>query len=358
MGGVNAIRYAVKRPKSRRVRLAVRRKLARSGVQQAQNAAYNRGFDDGFGKGQASSFGTGYDEGFNQGFNRGHGRGFGEGHSEGRGDGYQDGHAQGVYAGGDAIVDRLMPDGFLLPGLPVEEIIAAGLQYFRTSMMPIMGTEDVVARIVYALDNGLPLSLIRLGDGELLTMAQEAVYDIDYVRRAGPFLAYAGVHVPDLEARDQLVQAVRSATIVGIPLVRAPHFQHLAIQLFDHFGIPYRSMAVTHSTINYAMYLERALPRILAGRRVLIVGNQAGPLAHIMSERGVAVTGVVSPVNGVRDASRIVEEVAAHDFDIALVSSGIAAVVIVSRIAAEFGKVAIDFGHLADSFVGGEAIYE
>ena len=356
--GVNAIRYAVKRPKSRRIRLAVRRKLARSGVQSMESAAYNRGFDDGFGKGQATSFGAGFDEGFNQGFNGGHGRGFGEGYSQGSGEGYHNGYMQGTYAGGDAIVDRLMPEGFLLPGLPVEAIIAAGLQHYRTSMMPIMGTTDVVARIVHALDSKQPLSLIRLGDGELLTMAQESVHDIDYVRRAGPFLPYAGVSIPDLEARDQLVQAVRSATIVGIPLVRIPNFQHLAIQLFDHFAIPYRSMALTHSTINYAMYQERALPQVLAGRRVLLVGNQAGQLAHILGARGVAVSGVVAPVNGVRDASRIVGEIAAHDFDIALVSAGIAAVMITCRIASELGKVAIDFGHLADSFVSGEAVYE
>ncbi len=57
---------------------------------------------------------------------------------------------------------------------------------------------DVAARIVYALDNRQPLSLIRLGDGELLTMAQESVHDIDYVRRAGVFLPYAGVNIPDL----------------------------------------------------------------------------------------------------------------------------------------------------------------
>lgn len=51
---------------------------------------------------------------------------------------------------------------------------------------------------------------------------------------------------------------------------------------------------------------------------------------------------------------RVISEAHSAAFDIALVSAGIAAVIIVQRIASELGKVAVDFGHLADSLAAGK----
>ncbi|MNY80097.1 hypothetical protein D3C86_2210020 [compost metagenome] len=43
------------------------------------------------------------------------------------------------------------------------------------------------------------------------------------------------------------------------------------------------------------------------------------------------------------------------NFDIALISAGISAVILVQQVATQMGKVAIDFGHLADSMLKGES---
>ncbi|MNJ74948.1 hypothetical protein D3C77_719600 [compost metagenome] len=71
--------------------------------------------------------------------------------------------------------------------------------------------------------------------------------------------------------------------------------------------------------------------------------------------RGYDISGVISPVQGIGDVHRIVNQAAPLDFDIALVAAGIAAVVICTRIAREQGRVALDMGHLADLFVKEEA---
>ena len=276
-------------------------------------------------------------------------------YNRGYDEGYDKGFDRGRYAGGDGVVDQLMPNGFVLPLVPVEDIIAAGLERFRDRMWPVMGTAEVTAFLTDALDSGRPASVIRLGDGELLAMAQESVYSIEYIRKHAPFLTYAGVELPDPAARDALVTAVRNADIVGIPLLRVPHFQHLAFQLFDFYGIDWKAKRITHSTINYAMYLEHALSALIKGRKLLTVGNHAEGLAAFLKDRGYHVAGAVAPVMGMRDVPRVMESVAAHDFDLAIVSAGIAAVVLVWRIAAELGKAAFDFGHLADSMISGEA---
>jgi hypothetical protein len=59
-------------------------------------------------------------------------------------------------------------------------------------------------------------------------------------------------------------------------------------------------------------------------------------------------------VNGCGDIERVMDRIRGIDFDIALVSAGVAAVVIVSRIASRLGKVAVDFGHMADIIGKGE----
>ncbi|WP_258171448.1 hypothetical protein [Paenibacillus sp. R14(2021)] len=47
-------------------------------------------------------------------------------------------------------------------------------------------------------------------------------------------------------------------------------------------------------------------------------------------------------------------EVRQTDFDLALVSAGIAAVILCTRIAGELGKAVLDFGHMADGIVKGQ----
>jgi hypothetical protein len=114
-------------------------------------------------------------------------------------------------------------------------------------------------------------------------------------------------------------------------------------------GIDYRSLSLTHSLVNYYIYKVGRLGSLLRGRNVLLIGNKASQLAEVMNEHGIRVTGVISPVHGVKDIGRIMGLAHGYSFDIALVSSGIAAVMIAQRIASEMGKVAVDFGHLADA---------
>lgn len=285
----------------------------------------------------------GYDHGYNAGFDEG----FNKGHDEG--------YHKGLYAGGDGIVDQLLPSGMILPEVPIQSIIAAGIESLSSKLVPVKGTVEVMSVMTQAMDERRPFSIVRLGDGELLTMAQEDPMPIEQVRKFGHFLPYAGIEVPDPDAKRQLLDAVRGADFVGIPLLRMPNYQHLAFSVFRANGIDYRTLQLTHSTINYAIYLEHWFFRMTAGRRVLTVGNKAEPLAQVLRQHNVNVVDAVSPVHGMKDVPRVMNEIALRDFDLALVSSGVPAVVIAYRIAAELGRAALDFGHLADGMISGEA---
>ncbi|WP_237566334.1 MULTISPECIES: GT-D fold domain-containing glycosyltransferase [Paenibacillus] len=266
-----------------------------------------------------------------------------------------EGYAKGLYDGGEGIVDSILPELEVLPEISVRQIIEEGMKQLSSQYYRLMSAAEVAGRIKEALDSSSPLSVIRLGDGELLTLAQEMVLNEDEVRKEGHFLSYAGVSLPDLIARDLLAASVRNADIVGIPKLRLPNFQPLCFSVLKAHGIDYRKLQLTLSTVNYALHLEGLLPGILAGRRVLVVGNSAPGLSRVLSDRGIKVTGTVAPVEGMHDIPRTMDEIRGHPFDIALVGAGIPAVIITERIASELGKVAIDFGHLADSLTNGES---
>lgn len=264
------------------------------------------------------------------------------------------GYAGGYYDGGEAIVERLLPGNAILPEFSLESVVAAGLERLSPHFHYLLGTDEVVRLIDTHLREKRPFSLIRLGDGELLTMAQDLVMDIEQVRKEGPFLPYAGVNVPNLQARDLLAQAVRGANVVGIPQSRRRTFQPLAIEVFRACGIDYRNLALTYSTINFSLCLESRLSKVLSGRRLLTIGNLAEQLAQALRVRGYEVADAITPVAGVEDVPRVMEEIAVREFDLALVSAGIAAVIIAYRIATEKGRAAIDFGHVANAIAKGE----
>jgi len=302
-------------------------------------------------RGKHSLYNKGYNDGYQEAMNK-----FGQPQGDdGHGAAYEKAYKNGLYAGGEGVVDALLPGLDILPDFTAAQIIEAGIEQLRPYFYTLLGAPEVAERIIQALHTKTPLSVVRLGDGELLTLAQDVVMGIEQVRQEGHFLAYAGIDVPDYAAREQLAQAVRVADIVGVPKVRLPNFQPLAFASFRAHGIDYRQLCLTVSTINYSLHTEGYLPSILSGQRVLVVGNSAPGLAQQLANSNVHVVGIVSPVDGVNDIPHVMAAVSQYEFDLALIGAGIPAVIIAQRIASELGKVAIDFGHLANSFVKGEA---
>ena len=265
---------------------------------------------------------------------------------------YQRGYADGVTNGAEELLERLMPPDVLIPDLTPETALRAGIAALRSSGYPLLMPQAVFHELDAALREKRPFSFIRLGDGELLTLAQERVLPWDLIRTVGTFLPMAGVTVPDLAARDALLFALRNASLVGVPVSRKPFFQPLFVQIVRTYGIPLESLRLTTSTMNYSLDDHGLMMKLMEGRSVLVIGNVAPQLAAFLRSHGVTVTGVIAPVGGVRDAERVIALAAGVPFDLALVAAGIAAVPICVRLAALTGKVAIDFGSLANRMTG------
>lgn len=271
---------------------------------------------------------------------------------------FEAGYREGLFEGGEAKLGRLIPRYMLLPEIRVDDVIAAGFPAVAGQLYPMLTPAEVFATAEGALRENRPLSIVRLGDGELLTLAHGTVISTEEALRWGAFLPYAGVHLPNPAAREALAAAIRAADIIGVPESRHPSYQGLLFPVLRHYGIDYRSLRLTTSTVNYELNTGGYLTRLVHGRRVLLIGNQAEALAGYLGQRGVQVVGWLAPVQGVADVPRVMmrfREV--PDFDLALVAAGVAAVMICTRISGELGKVALDTGHLADKLIKGEAAW-
>ncbi|MEF2967931.1 GT-D fold domain-containing glycosyltransferase [Paenibacillus sp. M1] len=267
---------------------------------------------------------------------------------------FEEGYRQGIFEGGEARLGRMIPRFTLLPYLTLDDVIRAGLGVLSASLVPLMTPADVYKTISNALAQKKPFSLVRVGDGELLTLAHDTFLPWDQALHKGPFLPYAGVQLPNPAAREALAASLRMADLVGVPESRHPSFQGLLFPVLRHYGMEISKLRLTTSTINYALNEAGLLHKLLKENRLLLIGNAAPSLAGWLAGGGYTVAGVISPVNGIADVDSVMERVRAVDFDLALVAAGVAAVIICPRISSELGKVAFDFGHLADKLVTGE----
>jgi hypothetical protein len=265
--------------------------------------------------------------------------------------GYEDG-LRNARDAREALLQEVLPLDVLIPDLTPEEAMAAGVAALRVRGYPVHWGRGVYEEMERALRDRKPFSFIRLGDGELLTLAQEKVLTDSEILHVGGYLPKAGVKIPDLGARDQLLQAVKTASLVGVPMSRMPYFQPLFLRVIRAYGIDIGSLLLTTSMMNFTLDDDGYFMKLLQGRKILIIGDLAEPLAAVLARRGVRITGTVSPVRGFKDVSWVLGEAVKHDFDIALVPAGIAAVPICTRLAEMTGKVTMDFGSLANRITG------
>ncbi|AWB47027.1 hypothetical protein DCC85_17580 [Paenibacillus sp. CAA11] len=263
-----------------------------------------------------------------------------------------------MFEGGEGIVGKLLPRYTLLPGSTAESLIAAGLKQLpEDHFVKLAGPESVFHILQTAVAESRPLSLIRLGDGELLTLAHEVLIPTEEAVKRGPFLPYAGVELPAPSVRDALLDALRRAHLIGVPESRHPSFQGLLFPLLKHAGLSLRQLPLTTSTINFGLCEAGLMSQLLRGRRILAIGNKAEALAKVLRGAGIEVAGVIASVQGVKDVPMILDRATQVDFDIALVSAGIAAVLICVELAERKGKIALDFGHAADKLGTGELTF-
>lgn len=216
--------------------------------------------------------------------------------------------------------------------------------------------KNVLTKIKYALDNQQPFSMVRIGDGENIVMAQKSVWRLSSVLRE-PWAKKAnrgqkGVRLPNLKLRDQMVQSIKKADIVGIlpPGDRRTYApgrlkRPLTNKIFRYYRLKPRYTC--DAVVNRFFAGRKEFWDVLRGRRVLLVTRHAERLKKVLQSKpymmDIAGTIVFTNNNQMSHALQQVNEMK-DNFDVALISCGVNTVVLAPEIALSTGKVAIDFG--------------
>lgn len=215
---------------------------------------------------------------------------------------------------------------------------------------------DVLSTIDQALADRKPLSLVRIGDGENIVLAQRSVWTVRRVLRERWAIkannGEKGVTLPNIKLRNELVKSIRAASIVGLlPLddtqIKAPNYlkRPLTNRVFRYFKL--NPDVQCHACVNREMPSSEQFWRMLRRRRILIITRYPEPLKTALEQPPLRlhVTHTIpfSHYDQIEETMKTVESIR-HKFDIALISCGVNAVILAPRIAEVTGKVAIDFG--------------
>lgn len=227
--------------------------------------------------------------------------------------------------------------------------------YARTSHGLAVSPQDVVERARAALRGRRAFCSISLGDTECAFLGTNLAVPEPYLNVPVEGFVNAG-HDPRAAEHERrlLLDAIRSANVVGVPIYRHGVAQAPLLAALDDEGILLPSQRVCDSTALYRAAAEGALaPLLRAAAGVLCIGNEAERVGRMLEHAGVRVAGTIAPVQGLSDITRVLEEASRIRCDLVLVAAGTASVPLSASLAAKYGKVALDIGKIADEWATG-----
>ncbi|HZG56433.1 GT-D fold domain-containing glycosyltransferase [Paenibacillus sp.] len=231
----------------------------------------------------------------------------------------------------------------------------------------MLTTLEVIRRIAKALEEKRPLSVVRVGDGENICLAQYKVWSIRKTlnTRWGKLSRrtnWKGVRLPNVELRDRLIASIKRADIVGIPyendkeiLAKPYTLRPLTDRCFRRYNI--RPKAVCHTFVNRHMVEYEEFWEMLRGKKAVVISRWAGNLKRWVGKKyndfDIDFTKLIR-IDRYEEISKVVERMKGVECDIVLISAGVNAVILAERLAREQGRVAIDFGKSAVFMVKGD----
>ena len=198
-----------------------------------------------------------------------------------------------------------------------------------------------------------PFSLVRIGDGENFILAQESIHTTGELIDMYNVVAdnrYSGIALPNLEARDRLLDAVRRATVVGFLHQTGCYCWYpMTEKIFDHYGInPARTC---YAFINIQLVAIPLFYDIFRNARVLLVGKPMARLAAVLKNR-YGFTNLAGFLNlrHYWDTDIVLQQMSNIDYQVALIAAG-ANAKIIAVAAMNTGKIGLDLGHAIDNIL-------
>jgi len=221
----------------------------------------------------------------------------------------------------------------------------------------LLDSSQLMDKILQALANNEPLSVVSVGQTEAFVMAQYGLYsEQEFMRHREAYNAnlgqksgflHRGIRFPNPQARDDTVEAVRKAHIIGYNTIEE-NARRLTEQVFSVYGINPKWIYEANIRRVFMYSQAEKFESMLQNRKVLLIGSLA-PEAKVALEMrykghsGLNIVGAI-PIFEYEEIPRVKDELANCDFDLCLIAAGVNAVILASHIAEKYGKVAFDIG--------------
>ena len=272
-----------------------------------------------------------------------------KGYDKGHDIGYTNGFNEGFTWGKRSIIPESFGQGFNYAWSFSDRQKKRVTNYLNKLKKQMQPDQAVAKDIKNALAKKSGLSIIRIGDGELMVMAQKTM-STKLIKLRGHMLWKHLNKIPDYDAQELVVKAMYKADWIGMPFGRGfPDCDIVLGQIM--LDKPALKGKLTHSVINYRLAKHGYLADLMKDKRIITIGNTADDLKVVLCNKGYNCIKAISPVKKLYDLDRVFSIVADIDFDIALVAAGVAAVPLCVKIASSLKKVAIDFGHMSDELL-------
>lgn len=211
---------------------------------------------------------------------------------------------------------------------------------------PLKPARWVFSQALTALKKSKGFSLIRLGDGEALTIAHDKLVpysEIPHWLKNG----YVGIRLPNKSIVSRLLAVIKKADIVGVPIEDWNHFKPLMLRIMAYYNFVPENLC--YSRINFHLHDSRLLHKLISGQKIIVVGRKAKESVKFFRKHTKDVK--YYSLDNISELDSAFQKIKMDlDFSIALVAAGIPAKILCVRLA-KLGKVALDIGHVLDAIV-------
>ncbi|MED4224968.1 GT-D fold domain-containing glycosyltransferase [Neobacillus cucumis] len=228
---------------------------------------------------------------------------------------------------------------------------------------------ELMDRILESLDQKKPLSVVSVGATESFVMAQYTVLsEEEFMNHPEAKIAnqgvksgflHRGVRFPNVNLRDEVVQAVREADIIGFnTLVSFADAGELTKRVMKTYAIEPKYYYDSYLRRVFMFSQKEKFEKMLRNRRILLIGSPADDAKRVMNDTlkdklGFEIVGTIK-IDEYEEIPQAKDQIDNYQFDLCLIAAGTNALILASYIAKKHGKVAFDIGSGMNSLHTGE----
>jgi hypothetical protein len=229
----------------------------------------------------------------------------------------------------------------------------------------VLGSKQLMKKILKALESKEPLSVISIGATESYVMAQYTVLSEEQFMNHKEAIStnsgqkLRGFQFPNVNLRDQMVKAAREADIIGYNMhLRSMKAGLMTEMVFKAYDI--NPDLVFEALIRRVIFFsqKKMFKEMLRNRRTVLIGNIAhetkGALISRWGRKFSFEIADCIPMRSFNEMDMVKKTLDRTKYDLCLMCAGVNSVILGPYIAKKHGKVAFDLGQGMTSLITNE----